>query len=1202
METQVDGYGNVTSVSRWSYIPTEQVLIPSQIDTATIGFKNDVGRWLVGLPETIDQASRVRDGRTKTLRYRLTYYDTGLLETVERAPDHALDAVDPNTSDENLLTYYARDIYGLVTSVTRSGSSTYLEETIKYDLLDNTFPWTLTDAAGHTEQLTYYSGLGVPAIRIDANNVRTVNYYDGYGRPRYIDKPGLADISISYTSDYSADNIPGQAIVREVAQSENAWRNPREYVVLDRLRRPSRYRWTAFDGTLMTVDVSYDKLGRVESVSVPYQGARPAEWAATRYGYDTLGRLRLVTQPGIYRDSRLIDHEGLTTRSWAEDGTLWYVVEDALGRPVRSADVEPSGREIATTFDYGPFGVLEGVTDPYQHRTSMAYDDLGRRTSLNEPNTGAQRSYFDAFGNLKTFIDGNGNATSYRYDGLHRLYSATGPDGLALSVWDSNDSTGSIGRQLNTEGPDGVSGVHQFDAEGRPQLDGWSVNGEFRRVRFTYDTYGRLQFVEYPDAGAFPGPKIQYFYNDSGYLKEIRSSSPGPFGSEGPLYWRVDSRDGAGRVTGETFGNGVTTRRSYDLAGRQKSIETAGPLALSRPELALAQAISPERLERLRAIQALVYDYGPGEVGCAAVGLLCARHDQLASTTESFEYDSLGRLSEWTVDQSGQRASQTFHYDDVGNLLDRTVVQGPGQTITNSYVGPSGGPYAIKSQTVGDRIASYAYDSAGRQYSGPDRTATYTAFDLPKRIGGKDFELTFLYDALGRRVQKVRSDGTETLYVGRLYERRKTSDGILQHVYKIYGSDRPVAELVWTEVNGSITSRRLYYLHDERLGSVDSVTNDTGEVVERIKYEPFGERRDPATLAAPQTVPYGVIREGFAGHEPDDELRLINMIGRIYDTTTSRFISADPLVSSPLFGQSYNRYAYALNNPLSYLDPLGLEDSRVEKRDGNNDGSFSLHFDIYDSWMTFWTWLKSTFATSGSSAAATGQADKQGSRGAPSEPELPAMYTKYERQAVQWLGEAAKLRQIEWTRQGRDPDTGRPLPPPDPYADIRWELRAGGIARDILLAFPLLLNGAIELGLFDVAVPVADAAGPLADTPLFDISEFGVATKRTRGVLDTGRAQIELTSGLGRRLDLPLPGRNNAVFGHVEARAAQIMRTEDLSEAWLHINRVPCGGKTGCDAMLPHMLPEGSVLHVYGPGGYYKPFRGLLDNPLYPTR
>ncbi|HEY4299377.1 MAG TPA: RHS repeat-associated core domain-containing protein [Candidatus Didemnitutus sp.] len=47
------------------------------------------------------------------------------------------------------------------------------------------------------------------------------------------------------------------------------------------------------------------------------------------------------------------------------------------------------------------------------------------------------------------------------------------------------------------------------------------------------------------------------------------------------------------------------------------------------------------------------------------------------------------------------------------------------------------------------------------------------------------------------------------------------------------------------------------------------------------------------------------------------------MNGRIYDPLLGRFLSADVLVQAPGSLQSYNRYSYVMNNPLSKTDPTG---------------------------------------------------------------------------------------------------------------------------------------------------------------------------------------------------------------------------------------------------------------------------------------
>jgi hypothetical protein len=96
----------------------------------------------------------------------------------------------------------------------------------------------------------------------------------------------------------------------------------------------------------------------------------------------------------------------------------------------------------------------------------------------------------------------------------------------------------------------------------------------------------------------------------------------------------------------------------------------------------------------------------------------------------------------------------------------------------------------------------------------------------------------------------------------------------------------------------------------------------------------------------------------------------------------------------------------------------------------------------------------------------------------------------------------------------------------------------------------------------------------------------------TSGIFVAGGQETTLRSGYdGPSSDMPAdaPGMpsNFAVRAHVEAHAAAKMRSEGLTNADLWINNPngPCTGIRSCDAMLPHMLPEGATLTVHYPHG-----------------
>jgi RHS repeat-associated protein len=62
---------------------------------------------------------------------------------------------------------------------------------------------------------------------------------------------------------------------------------------------------------------------------------------------------------------------------------------------------------------------------------------------------------------------------------------------------------------------------------------------------------------------------------------------------------------------------------------------------------------------------------------------------------------------------------------------------------------------------------------------------------------------------------------------------------------------------------------------------------------------------------------------GYTGHEHLPWFSLINMNGRVYDPLTGQFLNADNFNQAPDRLMGFNRYAYALNNPLLYTDPDG---------------------------------------------------------------------------------------------------------------------------------------------------------------------------------------------------------------------------------------------------------------------------------------
>jgi RHS repeat-associated protein len=171
-----------------------------------------------------------------------------------------------------------------------------------------------------------------------------------------------------------------------------------------------------------------------------------------------------------------------------------------------------------------------------------------------------------------------------------------------------------------------------------------------------------------------------------------------------------------------------------------------------------------------------------------------------------------------------------------------------------------------------------------------------------------------------------------------MYERTSTGDYV-EHVHFIYAGGahggNAFAVLVKKESrttsDPTTTSTMRYNLFDH-LGSITATTDENGNVqgpsagadTTVFGYDPWGKRRSPDGRPAAETLNLQVGRREFTGHETIPEVGLINMNGRVYDQDLGRFLSGDPTVQFAANLQSYNRYSYVLNNPLSFTDPSGF--------------------------------------------------------------------------------------------------------------------------------------------------------------------------------------------------------------------------------------------------------------------------------------
>jgi RHS repeat-associated protein len=258
---------------------------------------------------------------------------------------------------------------------------------------------------------------------------------------------------------------------------------------------------------------------------------------------------------------------------------------------------------------------------------------------------------------------------------------------------------------------------------------------------------------------------------------------------------------------------------------------------------------------------------------------------------------------------------KTFNFDKLDNILSIVETQNE-QTLTkttqinsilNQYENFAGWglSYDLNGNTTQKGTQHFTYDYRNQVIKAKDQTT----------------EANYKYDALGRRVQKAVTVGSATKTTNYYYsgmhviEERDGSENVLNQY--IYGNG--IDEILrMDKYNG--TGSTPYYFHTDGIGSVTAITDENGNPVERVSYDPYG--MPTFTNAAGEVVSKSTIGNTllFHGRRYDAETNLYYFRARYYDPIMGRFLQTDPMG----YADSMNLYQGFNMNPYNFVDPLGL--------------------------------------------------------------------------------------------------------------------------------------------------------------------------------------------------------------------------------------------------------------------------------------
>ncbi len=287
--------------------------------------------------------------------------------------------------------------------------------------------------------------------------------------------------------------------------------------------------------------------------------------------------------------------------------------------------------------------------------------------------------------------------------------------------------------------------------------------------------------------------------------------------------------------------------------------------------------------------------------------------------TTSYDYDSLNQLVRENNQQIGK--TYTFAYQN-GNITERKEY-----AYTTGELGEvlDTKTWSYGNNTWGDLLTNFngqtvTYDEIGNPLTIGNQTLSWNGRQLQSITDGEN-TYSYAYNIDGQRVSKtVNGVTTEYFYNGSILAGQKTGEDILTIMYDNNGN-----------AFGFTYNGEEYYYAKNNQNDVVAIFDANGKLIGRYIYDAWGN----CALRSTGTIVGGTIAfQGFAVLEAnpiryrsyyyDSETRLYYLNSRYYSPDMCRFLNADLYAQTGQGILDKNMFAYCLNNPVKFMDPIGL--------------------------------------------------------------------------------------------------------------------------------------------------------------------------------------------------------------------------------------------------------------------------------------